>query len=561
MAMHDLLIRGALLCDGLGGEPATGDLAVDGERIAAVGGRLGPARETVDADGLALAPGIVDIHTHYDAQATWDPTLRPSPGLGVTTVVIGNCGFTIAPCRPEHRDLTLRNLTHVEGMSLDALREGVRWDFQTFAEYLDALARVGPVANVASFAGHSSIRLWVMGGAALERAARPDEIAAMRELALAALRSGAIGIGTSTLEFHNGENGVPVASRFAAHAEFEALAGALAEAGTGVFQITKGATTPVPFLERIAALSGRPVHVCAMLVEPAWPERVFAEMEAIAAAQARGHALYGQTSPFPESLEFDLAHAFPLEAVAAWKPAMEASGPALRAVLADPSFRAAVRAELATPGGPGRFGGTWRHVTVKRAARPEHAAWVGRTVAELAAAEAKDPLDWLLDAGLAEDLATGFEVLLLNADEARTRDLLLHPASVVGLGDAGAHLTFFCQAGTGLYLLQRYVRERGYLTLPRAIRELTSRPADLYGIRDRGRLAPGAFADLFLFDPTTVGLGPRRLVRDLPAGAARLETPAEGLHGVWVNGRRVADARGIDEAARGAGRVLRHFAA
>ena len=200
--MHDLVTDNAVVVDGLGGPPRPGGVAVAGGRVAAVGGDLGPARERVDARGLTLAPGIVDIHTHYDAQLTWDPFATPSTALGVTTVVIGNCGFTIAPCRPDDRDLTLRALTHVEGMSLEALRSGVRWDFETYPQYLDAMEHRGVVPNVASLVGHSSVRTFVLGADATKRAATTAEIAEMRRLVLEAVRAGAIGFATSTLEQH-----------------------------------------------------------------------------------------------------------------------------------------------------------------------------------------------------------------------------------------------------------------------------------------------------------------------------------------------------------------------
>jgi len=229
--VHDLVIDNAQIIDGLGGPARRGALAVQAGRIAAMGKDLGSARERLDAAGLTLAPGIVDIHTHYDAQLTWDPYATPSTALGVTTVVNGNCGFTIAPCRPGDRDITLRNLTHVEGMSLEALRAGVRWEFESYPQFLDAMERRGVVPNVGSFVGHSSVRTYVLGAEATQRAATAAEIAEMRRIVLEAVRAGAIGFATSTLEQHNGENGIPMPSRLADAAELFALTGALGEAG------------------------------------------------------------------------------------------------------------------------------------------------------------------------------------------------------------------------------------------------------------------------------------------------------------------------------------------
>jgi N-acyl-D-aspartate/D-glutamate deacylase len=560
--MHDLLIRNVRLCDGLGSPLRDGELAVNGGRIAAMGEAVGPAREVVDGAGMVLAPGFVDIHTHYDAQLTWDPSATPSPELGVTTVVIGNCGFTIAPCRPEDRRAALADLTKVEGMPIEALSAGVTWNFETFPEYLAALERRGVTPNVACFAGHSAIRSFVMGGGHSHRLATDAEIAGMTAVLREALDAGAIGFATSTLELHNGDDGQPMPSRFASHDEFRAFAEALREAGRGVFQITKGLTTDVPFLTELARLSGRPVHVCPMLIDPAMPDDVFRQMDRIAQAQSGGCEIYGQVSPFTEIMNFTLAEPYPLESLRAWHAERLAASRAARiAAYRDASFRAGLKAEIATPPVPFRFNGQWDAVEVTGAAKPGNRAFVGRSLAALAAERGVDPLDFMLDLALDEDLETAFRVVSFNGDVEEVRRLLEHPSSVVGLGDAGAHLNLFCQAGTGLYMLQRHVRERGDFTLPQAIRMLTSRAADTFRIADRGRLAVGAHADLLLFDPETVGLGPMEMVRDLPAGQGRLTTPALGVAGVWVNGVRVADESGLSSETPRAGRVIREFRA
>ena len=238
-----------MIYDGTGRPGIQADLAVRDGKIAAIGQNLGPARKTMDARGLALAPGIIDAHTHYDAQITWDPMVDPSPSLGVTTVVIGNCGFTIAPCRPADRDLTLRNLTHVEGMSLDALRAGVRWDFESFPDYLDMLDRQGMGPNVAAFVGHSSVRTYVLGDGAATRVATDAEISQMQQIVREAMAAGAVGFASSTNEPHNGENGIPMPSRLADDREMRGLVSAMGESGRGLFMLTKGAKTSVPYLE------------------------------------------------------------------------------------------------------------------------------------------------------------------------------------------------------------------------------------------------------------------------------------------------------------------------
>jgi len=560
--MHDLVIDNAVVHDGLGGASREGGVAVSGGRITAVGRDLGAARERVDARGLVLAPGIVDIHTHYDAQLTWDPFATPSTALGVTTVVIGNCGFTIAPCRPDDRDLTLRALTHVEGMSLDALRAGVRWEFETYPEYLDALERRGVVPNVASFVGHSSVRTYVLGADATRRAATAAEIAEMRRLVLEAVRAGAIGFATSTLEQHNGENGIPMPSRLADEAEMLALTGALGEAGRGVFMLTKGMTSTIPWLESIAAKSGRPVMIAAMFVDPGDPTRVFRELSEIEAARARGRELWAQVGCFPLGMEFTLRHPYPLEAFLAWRPAILAGDDeaAYRRVLADPSFRKSLKEEAATPGVPNRFSyKTFPHLAIAEVRRPEHERMIGQTIGALAEASGRDPWDVFLDFGLDGELDAMFDCKLFNTDENEVRRLLRHQHAAVALSDAGAHLSFLCDAGFGLHLFGHWVRERGDLTLPQAVKRVTSDVATAYRIADRGRLAPGAWADLLLFDPATVGRGPKRRVNDLPTGATRLDTPAVGVHGVWINGVRTVDQRGPVTGCGRPGRVLREF--
>ena len=555
--MHDLLIRNALLLDGRGSAPRRGDLAVAGGTIRELGTASEGARETIDADGLALMPGIIDNHTHYDAQLTWDPLASPSPALGVTTALIGNCGFTIAPCRAQDRERVMRNLTQVEGMSLEALRQGIRWDFESLPEYLEMLERRGAALNVGAFAGHSSLRTYVMGDDATRRAATPDETAAMKKLLVEGLRAGAIGFATSTSPAHNGEGGVPMPSRLADEAEMGALVGALGEAGRGVFMLTKGGHTTIEFLESLAARAGRPVVVAALLHNSTNPQSVFRDLDAIRAANERGRRLLGAVSCCPLAMDFTLRSPYTFEGLDAWRPALGKQGSALNAVLADPAFRAAIRAELAQPAHFRLFNGEWDKVQVVESSRGELEQ---RSVAELARAAGRDPLDLMLDLALEERLETVFSALLLNSDEEAVARLLKHPCSLVSLSDAGAHLTFFNDAGFGLHLLGHWVRRLGVLSLEEAAWRLTGQPAEVFGIRGRGALAPGYSADLLLFDPARVDRGPKRRAFDLPGGQPRLTCDAVGVHGVWVNGERIVSADGALAADRLPGRLLRDFA-
>jgi len=531
--MHDLVIRNALLLDGRGSPPVHANLAVKDGIISAIGKSL-TGREVVDADGLALMPGIIDNHTHYDAQITWDRQLAPSPALGVTTAIIGNCGFTIAPCRPADRELVMRNLTQVEGMSLEVLRTGIRWEFESVPQYLGMLERGGAAVNIAAFVGHSAVRTYVMGEAATERVATDSEIASMKKIAVDGMKAGAIGFSTSTSPAHNGEGGKPMPSRLAEMSEIQALA----EAAGGVFMLTKGGHTSISSLEEIARNSGRPVVIAALLHNSTNPDSVFKDLRAIEDANRRGRKLVGAISCCPLSMDFTLHSPYVIEGLESWKPALPLKGEAFKNKLRDRDFREGIRAELSKPAHFRLFNGEWSKVEVVESKRFE-----GKTIDAIARETGKDPLDVMLDLALDEDLDTVFNAMLLNSDEEAVGRMLKHPSSMVSLSDAGAHLTFFNDAGFGLHLLGHWVRRLGVLSLEEAARKLTSQPAGVFGIERRGALAPGYHADLLLFDPAKVDRGPKRRVHDLPGGHPRLTTDAIGVHGVWVNGARLEQGK------------------
>ncbi len=561
--MNDLLIRGALLVDGSGADPRHADVSLSGGRIAEVGlpGSLSRAREHIDAHGLALMPGIIDNHTHYDAQVTWDPWCSPSPQLGVTTAVIGNCGFTIAPCRPVDRERIMRNLTQVEGMSLEVLRQGIDWQFESVADYLTFIERRGTVPNLAAFVGHSSLRTFVMGDAASQRVATPAEVAQMRSLLAEGLKAGAIGFATSTSPAHNGEGGIPMPSRLADDGELQTLVGALRDAPRSVFMLTKGGHTRIDFLETLAEQSGRPVIVAALLHNSTNPGAVFADLDAIEAARGRGRKMVGAVSPCPLTNDFTLRSPYPVEGLESWRPLLPLKGDAFIAALQSTERRNAIRLELSQPAVFRLFNGEWDKVQVVETRRASHRHLEHRSIAELAREAGCDPLDFMLDLAIEENLDTVFSAVLLNSDEDAVARMLAHPASLVSLSDAGAHLTFFNDAGFGLHLLGHWVRDRQVLSLATAVRKLTAEPAALFGLADRGLIRPGAWADLLLFDPATVGRGSKTRVNDLPGGGARLLTPPLGVHGVWVNGTRVVDTHGhqvvISQADHWPGQLLR----
>ncbi|TMI02966.1 MAG: hypothetical protein E6H46_09950, partial [Betaproteobacteria bacterium] len=443
--------------------------------------------------------------------------------------------------------------------SLDVLRQGIEWGFETFPQYLAQLRRRGSAINIAAYIGHSSVRTHVMGKDASTRAATDGEIAHMQQIVREAMHSGAVGFSSSTSPAHNGEAGLPMPSRLAEDREMAALVNAMGESGHGVYMLTKGGHTTVAFLESLAARSRRPVMIAALLHNSTNPQAVFDDLDAIAQANTRGRRLIGQVSCCPLTMDFTLASPYPVEGLQRWKPALGLAGVALKKVLADTKFRDALRAELASKATFRLFNGEWHKVQVVEVARPENAAYEQKTLAAIAQDEARDPLDVMLDLAIAEDLKTVFTAELLNSDEDAVGRMLNHPHSIVSLSDAGAHLTFFNDAGFGLHLLGHWARDVGAMEMSEAVRRLTAHPATVFGMKDRGLIREDLAADLLLFEPDTVGRGPKRRVFDLPGGAPRLTTDAVGVHGVWVNGQQVADSSGLLEAAPLAGRLLTRF--
>ena len=560
--MHDLLIRGAEVYDGLGNAPRQLDVAVDGGRISVIGKATASARETVDATGLSLMPGIVDLHTHYDAQVTWDRTMSPSPALGVTTAVIGNCGFGVAPCPANMREIMMKNLSVVEGMDLNALLSGVRWEFETFPEYMDQLRRTGPYLNTAVFAGHSVMRTAVMGEAASERVEpTAAELAEMRRMLREAMDAGAIGFASSFSPNHSGYGGRPMPSTIATEAELRALTGVLGEVGRGVFMSATGSRLTPEVMEVIAAETRRPAYISTVLTmfNEADPARGLAYYDACAQALDRGNEVYILTSCQPLSFDFKLTDPYLLLSHSAFDAIKGISANHFPEIYADPAFRAKFRENLRQPRAGVLFLGNWERIEVNMTALPEHARLEGMTVAAIAREHGVDPVDAFFDLALKENLQTLFVGKLFQNLDAGVAPLVKHRASVITLSDAGAHLVYMCDAGFGLHFLAHWVRETGEFSLAEGIRRLTSDAAHRFRIPDRGRLVMGAPADLLLFDPARVGISRPRSLNDLPGGGSRMVREPHGVHGVWVNGVKVHDGKEYVALERGPGRVLDQF--
>jgi N-acyl-D-aspartate/D-glutamate deacylase len=555
MPDFDLVIRGGTLVDGTGAPGRPGDLGVRDGRIAALGEVAGSAGRTLDATGCAVAPGFVDIHTHYDAQVFWDRMLSISPWHGVTSVVMGNCGFGIAPTRPEHRDLILRTLESVEGMSLEALRAGVGddWPFETFPQFLDAIEARGTAIHVAALVGHTPVRLYVMGEEATEREATADEVEAMRRIVSEALDAGAVGFATSKAPTHVGYAGRPVPSRAASLDEIRALAGALGGRENGVLQATIGRGFFLPELAAIQRETGHPVSWTALLAGMFPRDAQKRLLEETAKLQGEGVRVVPQVSCRPLVVEFQFKAPFPFESLSIFKPVSAADFEGKKRIYADPSFRDAFRERSQQ----GVLTGRWEDMLITDCpGRPELAE---RDLASVASEQGVHPADLALDLALASDLQARFRMPVANTDESAVAELLRDPCTVLGLSDAGAHASQLCDACAPTHLLAHWVRESGTLSLEEGVRMLTSATADHFGLSDRGRLQTGLPADVTVFDPRSVGCSPLRRVRDFPAGADRLVSDATGIRAVIVEGTpiRIDDRDVVAPDGPLPGRVLR----
>jgi N-acyl-D-aspartate/D-glutamate deacylase len=525
--MADLVIKGGTVYDGTGAPGYAADVAITNGVIEAIGPNLRGDRE-LDASGCAVAPGFIDIHTHYDAQVFWDPALRPSSYHGVTTVVAGNCGFTIAPTREEHHETIVHTLENVEDMDPATLLAGVVWDFETFPEYLDAVQRRGTDLNFTAYIGHSALRLYVLGDAAYERAATPEEIDRMASLVREGIAAGAAGFSTSFSFAHRGIDGKPVPSRFADHDEVQALFAAADAAGKGVVLFTPGEQCQYEdaymWTQRIA----RPI-MYPLFATPNGKHHVTLQMHERGLAD--GARVWPQVTPRPLTMQFTMADAYNLNTGTVFGELLKVSRPVRIAAYRDPEWRALAAADLEKS----QMKPRWDTFEISETRKfPELA---GRRVSDVANERRVTPLDLMCELALAEDLETRFRAYIANDEPEQVGELLLHDQVILGLSDAGAHVDQLCDAPLPTDLLGQWVRERGVVPLERAVRKLSGEPADLFGFAQRGYLRPGYWADVCVFDPATVASGPTRRVRDFPADAERLtaEEPV-GVRHVLVNG-------------------------
>jgi len=544
----DLLLRDAALIDGTGSPARPADVAVTGDRIVAVAppGELEPEgnAEVVDLEGLTLAPGFIDIHTHYDAQILWDPDLTPSSWHGVTSVVMGNCGFGIAPTREEHRDTIVRLLENVEGMSMEALNAGIDWSFETFPEYLATLERSAKRLNVGAFIGHSPLRLYVVG--AEERPATTGELDAMRAIVREAMEAGAIGFSTSRQPAHQGAYGRPVPSRFAEVDEVFEMASVLGEAGKGIVQISIGPGLFVQEFSDIAVRFGIPVTWTALVARA---DRPGAAMRTVERGADLPGEVYPQIACRPIVMQISLTDPFPLAEIDEWKEVLARPREERAALFADPAWRDRARASTLTS-----WSHRWGKIDVEETRT--HPEAVGIPLDALAKSKGTTPFDLMLDLALSDDLATRFRVVLDNDGDDEIGDLLADERTLLGLSDAGAHASQLCDACFSTHLLGHWVRERRALSLEDAVWRLTGHPHRAFRLSDRGIVREGFHADLVAFDPDTVGTTPVERAYDQPAKADRLLVRSTGVEHTWVNG--VAIRRGgVDLESVAPGSLIR----
>ena len=535
---YDLLIKNGTVVDGTGAPSYRADVAVADGKIAAIGTITDGAKKTLDASDLIVAPGFVDPHTHYDAQICWDPLITSSSWHGVTSLVMGNCGVGLAPCKPENQEIAAWDLVNVEAIPFEVLGKGVTWDWTTFPEYMDAAAKRGSGINLGFMAPLTPFRHWVMGEDSMERAATPEERAQIKALIKEAVAAGAFGFSTTNVAQHIGYKGRPIACRQADWNELKAYANALKELGRGSIELalTNDVSvvdeTDYALLDMLVTESARPVTWLALLNRDDKPEAAMNTLRAVEPLFNKG--AIPQVTCRPLIIQIDLRKPFIFANLPCWKPAFDRPVEEQKRFYRDQKFRAEFRKEMETPK---VFNGKWERAIVHIATKPELQALVGQSVAEIARQRGKDGLDTFLDLCIEDDLQLEYTYELFNADENRIPELITHDQVMVGLSDGGAHVDMLCDAGYCTYLLGTWVRDRQVMSLEHAVKRITSEPAAFYGLTTRGKIEQGLAADFAIFDLNTVGSKKRGEMRtDLPGGGRRLVMPAEGVMHTVVNG-------------------------
>ncbi len=535
---YDLLIKNGTVVDGTGAPRIRADIAVTGDRIAEIGKITAGAKRVIDASDLIVSPGFVDPHTHYDAQICWDPLISCTSWHGITSVVMGNCGVGVAPCKPKSREIATWDLTNVEAIPYESLNKGITWDWETFPEYLDAAEQRGSAINLGFLAPLTPFRHYVMGTESMSRAATPEETAKIAALLSEAMTAGALGFSTTTLKQHIGYQGSPLACRLASKDELRAYANVLKQLGKGAIEVALTKKIAMvqedeyELLDLLLTESERPVTWLAMASSPRRPERALETLTRLEPLIKRGGIPQVLCKPFVAQL--DLRSPFTFADNESWSTVFNQPVEVQKKIYSDPNFRDGFRASLNQPH---LFPGKWNRVEILEAINPALKQYEGKTVAEVAEMRGADPLDTFLDLTLEDDLQ--LQYTMQQYHEEGIQQLISDPRTMLGLSDGGAHVDMLCDAGYATYLLGNWVRKRQAMTLEFAIKRITSEPANFFGIRERGQLKTGWKADITVFDYNTVNSARRATMQhDLPGGGRRLVMPAEGIEYTVVNGSR-----------------------
>lgn len=558
--MLDVVIRGGTVVDGSGGPARQADLGIRDGRIVAIGAVDEEARETIDATGRVVSPGFVDVHTHYDAQAFWDGTLSPSPYHGVTSVVGGNCGFSIAPLSEEAGPYLMKMLSRVEGMPLESLEQGVPWNWQSFGEYLDQLEGKLSV-NAGFMVGHSALRRTVMGERAVGYEATEEELGQMVELLRSSLSEGGFGFSSTVSSTHNDYDGNPVPSRHATKGEMLTLARQVRDFEGTTVEFLPGVgwgEEEANYMADLSLAANRPVNWNVLVPNAQNLAHAEGQLAATDIARKRGAEVIALTVPQPMTIRINLDSGFVFDALHNWAPFFQLSKEEKIAFLKDPAKRKQLGEDAQNPASGMHMLAKWENFSIDQVKDESLAKYRGRRIGEIAEEEGKTPFDAMIDIAIADDLQTYFMPPTMGEDDEtwRMRGELWHDdRTIIGASDAGAHLDMIDTFAFSSQVLGEGVRKRGLITMEEAIRQLTDVPAKLYGLRERGRLQEGFHADVVVFDPETVGLGETYTKYDLPGGAGRLYADANGIEHVFANGVEIV-RDGKDTGAR-PGVVLR----
>ena len=543
------------MVDGSGLPSYLADVAVKDGKVIETGRLRGTAARTIEADGLVVSPGFIDHHTHLDAQILWDPYGTSEPQHGITSVIMGNCGLTLAPVKTGDEDALVKSFVRVEAIPRFVLEQGVPWGWHTFGDYLDVLqGKVG--INVGGLVGHIAVRQHVMGEESVERRATPEEIQQMSRLVRESMESGALGFSTNRNERHMREDGKPVPSRLAGDEELFALCDILGELNAGVIETILGRNRieHFEFYDHLARRTQRPVIWQSVQHRWAAPNLWREQLDAVVPTFRDGYRAYGLSHTVPLVRHFTLKNAQVFDEFPTWKKLMFLPEAVRKQAFADPETRRKLRADLADPR-PTNFHRRWDIVRVENVTKADNKKYAGKSVAEMAAMRGQDPLDAFLDLALEEDLETTFWNANNGGDPQAMGEILRSPYVLVGTSDAGAHVQFGADFGYGTTLLGLWVRERGVLSLEQAIHKLTFHIASIYELEGRGLVRPGYAADLTIFNPNTIKAYEPEWAEDYPAGTRRLIQRSEGMHYTIVNGRVIyEDGRLSGELP---GRILR----